>query len=96
MRLVSRCCLFVIGLVAAMNAQEPARPAPTTASSPKLQAWAILDNGVANSSYEKLIACAVATLTALIKLSRKSSIGAPTLADPTLTGVTRTPGSCRG
>lgn len=48
----SRLSLFLV--VASLSfAQDTSKPNSTTSSNPKLQAWAILDDGVANSSYEK-------------------------------------------
>jgi HEAT repeat protein len=52
---VFACRLFFYSLflVVVAGAQETPPANSTTASNPTLQAWSILDNGVANSSYEK-------------------------------------------
>jgi HEAT repeat protein len=49
----SRLSMFLVIWVAMAFAQETPQPNSTSTSNPKLQAWTILDNGVANSSYEK-------------------------------------------
>lgn len=50
-RLAVTSCLFVLSVVAVGSAQNA--PNPNANLSPKVQAWTIIDDGLASSSYEK-------------------------------------------